>query len=605
MRVNLEQIFGKKSSLKRKVMMIYLLVAVMPIMIITISASIIYYNRILQGADSLVEQNARQHEAVVKERLELYENTLYELVVNSDCISLAKDINQGDENSFLVNESRMEKILRSHVYTYTSIRSAAFLADNGKFVTYSKWYGSTNESIWPDESKRNAIHKGVKKEQRLAFLAAVNLSNTDSRNDYVVMMGFPVRDLRTKEQSGVLVMALDDDILLFEKNLQKAKRDAEESGVTTVILDENNRILAGVGQNYVNKDYRVYLDAEFGNIKRISENKHKIEGTDWTILNVIDTAVYRREIYRLVTIVFLLTIAVTCIFFFVVFFISRKYIGTIQKIAQGIKDYEGTTAKKIYVDMKQEDELYVIVRQFNKMTVRVESLVETLQQRNKEIKIASASQKHAEIKALEAQINPHFLFNTLDSINWRAIEHDEEEISDMLGALGSLLRYSVSNIDMEVVMEAEISWLKKYVFLQRDRFHDSFDCIYDISEEALAFPIYKMLLQPIVENAILHAFREVKAGGLIFVTAFVRKDGKLEIHIRDNGCGMEEKKFKEICAEIKEKHPLSSKSIGIGNVIHRLRIYYQQEAEIKVCSKINIGSEFIIIIPRKHEEEML
>ena len=108
----------------------------------------------------------------------------------------------------------------------------------------------------------------------------------------------------------------------------------------------------------------------------------------------------------------------------------------------------------------------------------------------------------------------------------------------MLGTLGSLLRYSVSNIEMMVVLEAEISWLKKYIFLQRDRFHDSFDCQYDINEGALSFPIYKMLLQPIVENTILHAFEEVKEGGMIEVKAFVRGDKRLEIHIKDNGCGI-------------------------------------------------------------------
>lgn len=284
------------------------------------------------------------------------------------------------------------------------------------------------------------------------------------------------------------------------------------------------------------------------------------------------------------------------------FFASRKYIGTVQKIAQGIHDYEGIGEDKIDVDVNEKDELYVIVRQFNKMTERVNSLVEMLRQRNEEIKAAAISQKHAEIKALEAQINPHFLFNTLDSINWRAIEHDEVEISDMLGTLGSLLRYSVSNIDMEVVLEAEISWLKKYIFLQRDRFHDSFDCSYDITEQAMEFPIYKMLLQPIIENTILHAFEEVKEGGMIYVKAFVRQDEKLEIRIKDNGCGMENEVVAEITQEIEEKGPLNSKRIGISNVIHRLRIYYQEEAEIIVNSKLSEGSEFILIIPNRQDE---
>lgn len=601
MKIYLENILGKKSSIQRKVILVYLLVAVLPIIIITLSASIIYYDRILKGSYSLVEQNTRQHEIVVQERLDSYKAVLYELLTNNECIDLAKRIKNGDEESLLMDEAHMETMLRGSVYTYDGIRSAAFIADNGRYTAYSKWYSSIAESIWSDTEKRKEIYDSINKGQGLTYLATLNLSNRERRDDYVIMVGYPIKNLRTKEQSGVLVMALADKVLLFDDSQMKKEGIKERSGVTTVIVDGDDKIIAGTDAAYINRSYNKYLREQFGNVKRISENRQVIQGTGWAIVNIIDTAVYREDIYQLVRIVFTLTLGITVFFFLIVFFISRKYIGTIQKIAQNIHDYEGTEREIMNVDVDEADELYVIVRQFNKMTYRVNSLVETLRQRNEEVKAAAISQKHAEIKALEAQINPHFLFNTLDSINWRAIEHDEEEISNMLGALGSLLRYSVSNIDMEVVLQAEISWLKKYVFLQRDRFQNSFDCRYDITEEALAFPIYKMLLQPIIENTILHAFEEVKEGGIIDVKAFVRPDGKLVIRIRDNGSGMTEETLSEIRKEINEKGPLNSKSIGIGNVIHRLRIYYREEAQITVTSKRGEGTEFVLVIPNRKE----
>lgn len=599
MRNYLENILGRKSSLQRKVILVYLLIAVLPIVIITLSASIIYYNRILKGAYSLVEQNARQHEVVVQERLDSYKSVLYELLTNTECIELAKSIKYGDEPSLIIDEAHMETILRGSVYTYDGIRSAAFIADSGHYTAYSKWYSSTMESIWSDAEQREKIYDLVDKEQKLTYIPTQNLSNRERRDDYVIMIGYPIKNLRTKEQSGVIVIALADDALLFDDSQRVQGNGTETNGVTTVIVDKEERILAGAEHSYVNKNYNNFLKEQYGNIKRVSENRQAIQGTGWSIINIIDTAVYRRDIYQLVGVVFILTIGITVFFFMLVFLISGRYIGTIHRIAQNIHDYEGTERELMNVDVDEKDELYVIVRQFNKMTARVNSLVETLRQRNEEIKAAAISQKHAEIKALEAQINPHFLFNTLDSINWRAIEHDEEEISNMLGALGSLLRYSVSNIDMQVVLEAEISWLKKYVFLQRDRFQDSFDCRYDITEEALAFPIYKMLLQPIIENTILHAFEEVKEGGMIDVKAYIRTDNKLQISIRDNGCGMSEDTLTEIKKEINEKGPLNSKSIGISNVIHRLKIYYHEEAEITVTSKLGQGSEFVLVIPNK------
>ena len=586
-------IFGRESSIQRKVILVYLIVAVLPIMIITLSISAIYYNNLLKSAYGLVEQNAIQHEVVVKERMDVYEDVLYELVSNKEYIELGKKINTEDEKSVLIYRDHMETLLRNSVYTHEGIRGITFLSDNGRYATYSKWYGSTNENIWSDEEARRQIHKKIQENQKLTFIAVVNQSLTEGRDDYVILMGFPVKNLRSREQSGVLVIALENQFLLFEDN-GKVNR---ENGVVTIIIDEEERILAGVENPYINRNYKEYLEEEYGNVKRITEQIRKISGTEWTIVNVIDKDVYRKDIYKLVWAVIILVVVVTCAFFLIVYFVSRKYIQTIQKIAQGIHDYEGTGAKQIHVDVDEKDELYTIVRQFNTMTARVNSLVETLRQRNEEVKAAAISQKHAEIKALEAQINPHFLFNTLDSINWRAIEHDEEEISNMLGTLGSLLRYSVSNIEMMVVLEAEISWLKKYIFLQRDRFHDSFDCQYDISEEALSFPIYKMLLQPIVENTILHAFEEVKEGGMIEVKAFVRGDKRLEIHMKDNGCGIRGDVLEELKKEMHEKGPLDGKHIGISNVVHRLRIYYGEKAEIEVNSQWGEGTEFILVIP--------
>lgn len=589
----IEYIFGKQASIQRKVILVYLLVAVAPIVIITLVISAIYYNSILKSADGLIEQNAVQHEVVVKERMEAYEDVLYDLVSDKDYIELGKLLNSGDERSALVYIEQMERLLERSVYTHDKIRGITFLADAGRYASYSKWYGSSNESIWSDRAVRREIHREVHEKQGLTFIAVVDQSLSDNRDDYVVLMGFPVKNLRSGEQNGVLVMALENNFLLFEDNGGMNR----ENGVTTIICDEKDRILAGVDRAFINRNYKEFLEEEYGNTGKVMEKIRQISGTEWRIINLVDKNVYRRNIYRLVWAVIFLVTVITCIFFLIVYFISRKYIQTIQTIAQGIHDYRGTDSEEIHVDVDEKDELYVIVRQFHRMTARVNSLVETLKQRNEEIKAAAISQKHAEIKALEAQINPHFLFNTLDSINWRAIEHDEEEISNMLGTLGSLLRYSVSNIDMMVVLEAEISWLKKYIFLQRDRFQDSFDRSYEISEEALSFPIYKMLLQPIIENTILHAFEEVKEGGLIQVEAFVRTDGRLEIHVRDNGCGMPEEVLNSIREEIEKNGPLNSERIGISNVIHRLRIYYHEEAQIHVNSRQGEGTEFILVIP--------
>lgn len=587
--------FKKKSKLQKQVIQLYVIITVLPISMVTIAASVINYHSLLENSYSLIEQNARQHEIVVNERMAGYENVLYETVTNKEYIALAKAINTRESSSLTADKLRMNDLLWRSMYNHDGIRSVVFLADNGEYVFHSKWYSGPWESFWQEKDSRKEIHDKVDSEQTLTFIATVNLSNVASRNDYVILMGFPVKDLRSKQQSGVLVIALEEAVLLFD-NL---KTDTGKSGITTVILDQNDKIIAGVESSYINEGYENYLKEEFGGNNRILEKRQAIEGSDWVIANVIDTTIYKQEISSTIIIIIIFMVIVTLLFFLILYLISERYIEKIQLIVQGIYNYEGggTNEKTFLVDMNPDDDLYAIANSFNKMTVRINSLVETLKQQNKAIRKATISQKHAEIKALESQINPHFLYNTLDSINWRAIEHEEEEISNMLGVLGSLMRYSVSNIDMLVFLEAEIEWLQKYIFLQKDRFQNSFDCQYDISDEALPFPVYKMLMQPIVENAILHAFAEVKEGGMIYVKSFVRDDGRLQISIRDNGCGMSEDLLAKVNAEISENKPLNSERIGISNVIHRLRIYYKEKADIIVNSKLGEGTEFILIMP--------
>ena len=228
-------IFGRESSIQRKVVIVYLIVSVLPIMIITLSVSAIYYNNLLKSAYNLVEQNGIQHEVVVKERMDVYEDVLYELVSNKEYIELGKKINTEDEKTVLVYRDHMETLLKNSVYTHEGIRGITFLADNGRYATYSKWYGSTNENIWSDEEARRVIHEKIEKNQQLTFIAVVNQSLTEGKDDYVILMGFPVKNLRSREQSGVLVIALENKFLLFE-DYRKVNR---ENGVVTIIVDDS------------------------------------------------------------------------------------------------------------------------------------------------------------------------------------------------------------------------------------------------------------------------------------------------------------------------------------------------------------------------------
>ncbi len=173
----------------------------------------------------------------------------------------------------------------------------------------------------------------------------------------------------------------------------------------------------------------------------------------------------------------------------------------------------------IQVHVDTEDEMGQIADNFNTMTGKVKNLIA-------EVTEITQKQKNAEIRALEAQINPHFLYNTLDSINWMAIEKEEYEISKMLRNLGIILRYSINKSNQMVTIAEMADWLEKYVSLQKMRFNNAFICEVYVSEEAKNIRIHKLLIQPFVENAILHGFKGIEGGGILRVDIIMSREQK-------------------------------------------------------------------------------
>ena len=361
------------------------------------------------------------------------------------------------------------------------------------------------------------------------------------------------------------------------------------------MIDKRSKVIAAENRELIGSDFETAANAVGnGSNHRIFFNK--IEGTGWQLVQVIDKTLLFQDVTFFRQISFLIVAVIMGSFTLLTVTITNRLSRSIIKTARYIEEYQpGET--KVLPRLEEKDELVSIIYQFDKMRGKNEKLIQELKDKNYEIMTMSNRQRKAELKALEAQINPHFLYNTLDSINWIAIENDQEEISQMLSSLGSLLRYSVTNIDMQVPLEVELEWMKKYTFLQQKRFNDSFVCQYDIQEESLNYPIYKMLLQPIIENIILHGFQDKKQGGVISVKAEVLEDGKLMIFIEDNGCGIKPDILKRIHNDISNKTPLNSESIGISNIVNRTNLYYKGEAQIQIESEPGRGTKVVLMIP--------
>ena len=233
-------------------------------------------------------------------------------------------------------------------------------------------------------------------------------------------------------------------------------------------------------------------------------------------------------------------------------------------------------------------EIVSLNKSFCKMMNRIHDLAQEVVNEQKE-------QNKAELKALQNQINPHFLYNTLDSIVYMIDENENEKAEEMIVALSRFFRISISRGKNIIPVKSELDHVKYYLQIQKMRFGDSFSYDVDASDEVLSLPIIKLILQPIVENAIVHGLGEKpEEGAMIKIKAYL-DSSYLCFDIEDNGFGMLPDKIEEIYQSFKDK--TIHRGVGLSNVYQRIRIFYGEKADIIVNSSLDDGTEISIRIP--------
>ena len=233
-------------------------------------------------------------------------------------------------------------------------------------------------------------------------------------------------------------------------------------------------------------------------------------------------------------------------------------------------------------------EIVSLNKSFCKMMNRIHDLAQEVVNEQKE-------QNKAELKALQNQINPHFLYNTLDSIIYMIDENENEKAEEMIVALSRFFRISISRGKNIIPVKSELDHVKYYLQIQKMRFGDSFSYDVDASDEVLSLPIIKLILQPIVENAIVHGLGEKpEEGAMIKIKAYL-DSSYLCFDIEDNGFGMLPDKIEEIYQSFKDK--TIHRGVGLSNVYQRIRIFYGEKADIIVDSSLDDGTKISIRIP--------
>ena len=214
-----------------------------------------------------------------------------------------------------------------------------------------------------------------------------------------------------------------------------------------------------------------------------------------------------------------------------------------------------------------------------------------------ETKYLKAHQKSLELTALQAQINPHFLYNTLNAVYWESMKlgNGPSVVTDMIEHLTRLLEYTVSDPMEMVTFADEISYTKDYIAIQKYRFPDLFEVNWEIAEDILNAKIMKLFFQPLVENSIQHGFRDITYRGRIDICISKMHNGGISITVSDNGIGMDIFTLEKVRAAISSDG--SNVSIGFANTMKRLRLFYGNDVSIDVCSEQSGGTIITITLP--------
>lgn len=263
-----------------------------------------------------------------------------------------------------------------------------------------------------------------------------------------------------------------------------------------------------------------------------------------------------------------------------------KYITDIVNTMNKVQG--GKLNAKVGIHRDEKNEISQIATHFNIM-------MNTVNEQMQMVKESGIREKEAEIRALEAQINPHFIYNTLDSINWLAIENDQKEISSMLSKFAQILRYQIQKSNQIVMISEELSYLERYLYLQKVRFMDSFEYVIECQESVKTCKIHKMIFQPFIENAILHGMADVEHGGLLKVQIREQDEERLAFIVSDNGQGMSKEQMEAIFV----RRMNAGNSIGVLNVLARLDLYYGSAYSIHVDSSEGKGTTIETVIPRQ------
>lgn len=579
-------------SLKRKLILFSALQIFIPVILVGFFSSriatSILKDKVSSSTIIALEQSAKS--------IELFMNEIEDLslfVVSDDSVQkLLKKDNESDREGTVLLDSVYKTLLN-----LTNSKKYISLICIAKEMNGKQYYTGPPVVVGEDPLSRQQWYKTVLEMDGKVLWVDTYKNTFFSGNDpYIFSLACTINDIyNIKRRLGVLLINIKEESLyqFYESQSSGTDRQVYIINKNGVIISHKDKSLISVPieEGLVNKgiltgDKGVFTYGTGRNDSLVTF--YRIPKLNWTLVSTVSMGELLREnrtISNLTLVVVLVSIVIT--FFISIFLASTiskpvgKLLGQMKKVSEGNFD--------IHVDFDYGDEISQLGGGFKSMVEKIELLVQ-------QVYLDQKKQKEIELKALQAQINPHFLYNTLESINWMAQEIKAKDISTMVQSLAKFFRISISKGKDIITVKDEIEHVKNYLIIQKIRYQEVLNASIDVDGDILAYKVPKLILQPLVENSIYHGIKKKKGMGRILVTG--RREGnELCFEVTDNGAGMEESEIVRLNRFLKNPSGEIKVGYGISNVNERIVLRFGREYGLTYHSNKDGGVRVEIRLP--------
>ena len=473
------------------------------------------------------------------------------------------------------NESAIREWLETLLKSHPDFVSIRLVTKDGRLITT----GMEEEMVTSADMMAQKWYQDALVHSNVPIIQSIKNQN----NQIVISISQEVKN-NAGENLGVI--RLDVDYHELEKYVKELSLG--DNGYAFVIQKDGTLIYHPDSEAFESVDKQMSVQ-EISNSpmdSMVSEDffvhKSPIENSDWILVGVSSFSRFKEDSVKLLGIVSVVGVLSLLICMLGIFTLIRYQLLPVKRLGQVMRRVEeGDTT--IRAEQKGAQEFQVLAGTFNQMLERIETLM-------KEEKEQEALTRIYELKALTSQINPHFLYNTLDTIIWMAEFQDHQKVVDITKALSNYFRLSLNAGEEIVTLRQEIEHVRQYLFIQKERYGDKLEYEIDEPDDFPDIKLPKIVLQPLVENAIYHGIKESERPGKITITVS-KRDTFIDICIADNGVGI-------------NGNTTSTKElggVGIKNIQERLTLFFGEAFSMEIESEPNAYTKVYLHLPLKEE----